>query len=63
MVFETIAFTRFRHPGRVTSLTSGSMSEKRPHWVRRFMSLGVLVAVIAAFRKRKLAREEAKFGN
>jgi hypothetical protein len=39
------------------------MSEKRPHWVRRFMSLGVLVAVIAAFRKRKLAREEAKFGN
>jgi hypothetical protein len=30
-------------------------------FVRRALSLGALVAAIAAFRNRKLAAEEAKF--
>ena len=37
------------------------MSEKRPKRLRRLLGFGVVVAVIAAVRKRKLADEEAKF--
>jgi hypothetical protein len=37
------------------------VSDKRPKRVRRLLSLGALVAAIAAFRSRKLASEEAKF--
>jgi hypothetical protein len=37
------------------------VSERRPKRLRRLLSLGALVAAIAAFRNRKLAREEAKF--
>jgi hypothetical protein len=37
------------------------MAAKRSKRLRRFLSLGVLVAAIAAFRSRKLAAEEVKF--
>jgi hypothetical protein len=37
------------------------VSDRRPKRLRRLLSLGALVAALAAFRSRKLAREEAKF--
>jgi len=38
------------------------MSDKRPKRLRRLLSFGAFIAAIAAFRHRKLASEEAKFG-
>jgi hypothetical protein len=37
------------------------MSDHRPKRLRRLVSLGAVIAAVAAFRSRKLAREEAKF--
>ena len=51
----------FHHPGGSDEPNLGPMSEKRPKRLRRLLSLGVVVAVIAAIRSRKLAAEEAKF--
>lgn len=51
----------FHHPGGSDEPNLGSMSEKRPKRLRRLLGFGVVVAVIAAVRKRKLASEEAKF--
>lgn len=51
----------FHHPGRARKPILALMSEKRPKRVVRLLSLGALIAAVAAFRSRKLAGEEAKF--
>ena len=48
----------FHHPGGSDEPNLGLMARKR---LRRLLSLGAIVAAIAAFRSRRLASEEAKF--
>ena len=60
MGFESIS-SAVGIPGRVWEPNLGLVSDKRPKRLRRLLSLGAVIAAIAAFRSRKLAREESKF--
>ena len=51
----------FHHPGGNNEPNLGPVFDKGPKLLRRLLSLGALLAAIAAFRSRKLAQEEAKF--
>ena len=51
----------FHHPGGTSEPNLGLVSATGPKLLRRLLSLGALIAAIAAFRSRKLAQEEAKF--